>query len=138
MQDIFWIIIGITLTFFLIFTVREFINKNMKKKICVICAAITLTWIFLLILYWKGIFDNQLIIALLMGQTILGIFYLSESKVKKELKFFRLPFLLSLIVTGYSILTLEIRINLLIFLSILWILFILIYSFRTNKKVNLR
>jgi len=133
MQDILWIIVGITLAFFLIFIIREITNK---KKICVICTAVTLTWVSLLILYWKGLFDNQLIIALLMGQTILGIFYLSESKVKKELKLFRLPFLLSLIVIGYIILTLDIRINLLIFLLILWILFILIYSLRTNKKVG--
>ena len=41
-----------------------------------------------------------------------------------------------LIVIGYIILTLDIRINLLIFLLILWILFILIYSLRTNKKVG--
>ncbi|MEX0920094.1 MAG: hypothetical protein WDZ69_00755 [Candidatus Pacearchaeota archaeon] len=130
---IFGIIIAL---FFLILIARHFLPDKAKEKLCTICLAVTLTWIGLLVSYWSGIFDNLIIISLLMGSTILGIFYIVEKKVKKELTVFRLPFLLTLFFIGYSALTISIHTSTLFFLVAFWIFFILIYSYKNNKKIN--
>ncbi|MBI2099624.1 hypothetical protein HYT45_04455 [Candidatus Uhrbacteria bacterium] len=75
-----------------------------RLKLCVICASISLTWIILLVFYRLGYFENPLFIALLMGQTAVGIYYLLERRVKEELLVFRLPFLLSVTVAAFALL----------------------------------
>ncbi len=129
------ILIGITLLFFILLFVKS-LFKN-KKKFCMICLSVSLIWITLLILYYFNIFTDKLIIAILMGHTSLGIFYLLEKKVKKELLFFRLPYLLTSISLIYFILS-DFIINSLYVLFGLWLLFIVIYLFKNkgfSKKI---
>lgn len=133
---IFGIIVAL---FFVILIARQLLPNKFKEKICGICLTVTLTWIGLLILYWNNLFENTIIISLFMGSTVLGIFYLTEKKAeksKKELTLFRLPFLLTLFLLGYSLITLQIYEKSLLLLVVLWALFILIYVYRNNKKIN--
>ena len=132
MEFITWILIGISLLFFLILAVKSLIGN---KKFCVICISVSLTWITLLVLYFLKIFPDKIIIAILMGHTSLGLFYLWEKKVREKFKIFRLPLLLSFIFIIYSILEIF-SFNSLIFLIILWSLFFIIYLFRTKKGVR--
>ena len=136
MNDLYLALLSITLLFFLFLIIKEILNKDLKEKFCVICAAVTLTWIILLILYWFNIFKNEIIIALLMGQTSLGIFYYIEFKVNNELKIFGLPFLLTLTFIAYIIINPYQITNALILLVILWLFFILIYFYKSNSKIN--
>ena len=131
-ENIFYGIIGL---FVLILIVKAFLGKK-GEKICAICSAFTLTWILLLVLYYLGIYDNLLLIGLLMGLTILGIYYTWERNVKKDKTIFRLPVLLTLVLTGYYILTLENIIKELIILVVLWVLFLGIYRYRNNIKTK--
>lgn len=125
---------GIIALFFLILIARLFIAKEKREKVCSICIATTLTWISLLVLYYFKKFDDIVIISLLMGITLLGIFYTVERKVKKELTFFRLPFFATLIVLGYFILTLGNIAREIILLIALWLAFGLIYYYRESPK----
>ena len=137
MVDIFFIFLGISILFFILLGIKELFSKRIKEKFCVICVAVSLTWAVLLILYWLKIFDNVIIIALLLGESILGIFYLVEDKFR-VMRFFRLPFLLTLILIGYYLLVgLEDLFNSIIFLAVLWGLFVLVYSYKNNKKIGL-
>lgn len=135
MTSLVYVMLAITTLFFVMLLVKESFDRK-KKKFCAICAAIVLTWITLLVLNWVGKFDNKILIALLMGESILGIFYLVESKVREELKLFRLPFLLSLMLIGYFLITFEKLFVETIFLVALWIIFLFIYSYRNNKNLN--
>lgn len=126
------ILFGIIVLFFLILVVRIFLPRKVKGKICSICLASSLTWISLLVLYYLGKFDDVLIIALLMGMTLLGVFYIWERNVKKSLTFFRLPFLLSLIIAGYYVLTLKNVFREIVLLIVLWLIFGVIYFYRAN------
>ncbi len=128
------IIIGL---FFSILLIKQFFHKKLKDKICALCLSIIITWAGLLILYWTGRFENLLIIALLMGGSVLGIFYTVERNVKKDLTLFRLPFFLTLLSMGYFLLTFENFLNVLILLVILWSIFLIIYLYRRNKNLNL-
>ena len=116
--------------FFILLALKNIFNL---KKFCVICISITLAWILLLIFYFLNLFTDKTIIAILMGQTSLGIFYLWEKKTKEKLKVFRLPLLLTFILLIYSVLE-SFSLNSLIFIIALWLIFLLIYLFRTNKK----
>ncbi len=132
MELLFYTIIGIIALFFILLMLKNIFNW---KKFCVLCVSVSLTWIFLLIFYFLKIFQDKIIIAILMGHTSLGLFYLWEKKVKERFKIFRLPLLLSFIFIIYSALeSFEFK-SLLLILGA-WLVFFLIYLFRNNKGFN--
>ncbi len=113
------------------------IKSIVKKEFCVICTAISITWITLLALYLAKAYNDALLIGILMGQSIVGVFYLLESKVREELKIFRLPFILTLTLIAYSLLSKTINMpNLMILLAITWAITFIIYIYRNSPKVN--
>src|SRR3990167_4139959 len=112
MSEINLVIYLIIALFFIFLAVKGvFENRHkIKNNFCVICASISLTWLVLLSLYLLNLFDNVLVISLLMGMSLTGIYYLAErkiGKINKKFKIFRLPFILTLIIIAYYILTLE-------------------------------
>ena len=137
METLLRILISISLLFFVILAVREFFKEKTKEKICSICFAVSLTWIVLLMLVWAGKFNNKTILALLMGMSVLGVFYLSEKKFEKKFLVFRLPFLLTMVLIAYSLIEgIENIFEPVIFLSVLWAIFALFYFFKNIKTIN--
>ena len=135
MSSILWIFVSIGALFFLILLIREMFERKTKEKICAICFAVGLTWLSLLILNYLNYFDNPTIIALLIGMTLLGVYYTIEKKVRKELTLFRLPFLLTLIIAGYSLIEgFNYGFGVLVLLATLWIIFIFIYLYGSENK----
>lgn len=131
------VLLAISLLFFVLLGVKELFSRRLKKKLCVICATVSLVWIVLLVLYWGGLFGGKVIIALLIGQTVLGIFYLLEQKVREGLKLFRLPFLLTLVVAAYTLIEgFDYGLDILWFLFVLWGFFVFVYSMKKNKKIE--
>lgn len=108
-----------------------------KKKFCALCVSISLTWFALLILYWLKVFDNPVLIAILLGSSVTGFYYLIERKTKKLLHLFRLPFFLTLVFFAYLLLgnTREILFPFL-FLVLLWAIFFVLYLYRENPGAN--
>src|SRR3989338_1960123 len=120
-----------------IFILLLFLQKLWNIKFCALCGAVAVSWVTLLLLYRAGIFSNRFLIALLVGQTIVGIYYVVEKKISKQLTLFRLPFLLTLIVLGFSLLEFNVNtISSILFVAIIWILFIFIYFFRQHRKLK--
>ena len=132
MEFLFYIIAGIIGLFFVLLILK---NIFKWKKFCTLCVSVSLTWITLLVLYFLKIFQDKIIIAILMGHTSLGLFYLWEKKVKEKLKIFRLPLLLTFIFIIYIILE-NFELNSLFLILGLWLVFYLIYLFRNNKGFN--
>ncbi len=136
MDNLLLVLIVITVAFFILLGLKE-LFKKIKREFCVICVAVFFTWIILLTLYKFGLFEDIIIISILIGETVLGIFYLLESKVNDRLKIFRLPALLTLISAAYFLLINNNNIlNPFIFLSILWIAFIFLYLHKNNSKIR--
>lgn len=129
MEPIIWILIGITALFFLLLALKSIFNV---KKACVICLSVTLAWITLLILYFLNLFPDKIIIAILMGHTSLGLYYILEKKVKKDFLLFRLPYLLTSILVIYYVLNGSV-INSSYFVLGLWFIFLTIYLFKNNN-----
>lgn len=132
MEFLFYILIGIIILFFILLLLKNIFNW---KKFCTLCISISLTWIILLILYFLNIFSDKIILAILMGHTSLGLFYLFEKKAEEKFKIFRLPLLLSFIFIIYSVIE-NFDFNSLLLIFGLWLIFYLIYLFRNNKGFN--
>ena len=134
MSNLFWVILTISVLFFILLGIKVLT----KSQLCSICLSVSLTWILLLILYWRGTFQDTILLALLMGQSILGIYYLIESKVKKDLLLFRLPFLLTLTFIFYSLINKSISqfSEAVIFLILIWFGFFIIYIFKSDLRLQ--
>jgi len=107
-------------------------------KFCVICTSVSLTWIALLVLYWLGLFDQPVIAAVLMGQSVTGLYFLLEKKTSEELHVFRLPLLLTLTLAAFVVLGVSTDLVYgLSLLAVLWVVLSLLYLYRENPKTRI-
>jgi len=116
-----WVLLAITVLFFVLLRMRE--------HVCVLCTAISLTWGTLLVLYWSGVRIDPVLLGILMGQTVLGVYYL----IKKKYPLFQLPALLTLTFVAYVAIVGYDGHGPMLFLVVLWMLFFL---FTNNTFVN--
>lgn len=86
---IIYALVSITTLYFVFALLGKIIKKIIGKKVCAICAAVSLTWLSLLLLWLAGFKIDPLVIAILMGQSIVGIMYQTEDYfAQKKLKKF--------------------------------------------------
>lgn len=136
MEPLLQALLTITGLFFLFLILKSGFKGNIKEQFCVICASVFVTWLSLLALLWLGIFEDSLIVALLIGESTVGIYYLVEARVRETLKIFRLPFLLSLILGAYSLITRSLVSSAILLVLGLWMLFTTIYLYRNHEGMN--
>jgi|SRR3989344_7468585 len=94
---IIYTLLSITVLFFIFVLIKDSIYKITKINICAICAAVSITWISLIIMKLLGYIIDNVIIAILMGQSIVGIMYYLEKKLRNKL-FVSLSKLLTVII----------------------------------------
>jgi len=103
----------------------------LKIKICPLCAGVFITWTALLVMSWLGYAVDRTIVAVLVGESVVGLYHLAEKKFKEEWGVFRLPFLLSLTLAAIFLLDAERRpLSAIVFLAILWLLLALVHAWR--------
>lgn len=127
-MGIFYILLVITLLFALVLVFKHFSNN----KICAICAGISLTWIGFLVLYKTDRFHDPVILALLIGQSIAGLFYLGERKLPKSLRIFSLPYFISLTALSYVVITGKTILPAMLLALGLWLAAWLVFSYRND------
>ena len=81
MMEITYIFLAITILFALLIELRSLFDL----KICALCAAISTTWIVLLVMLYVGIFNNPILLGILMGGSIVGAMYLLEQKLSEKI-----------------------------------------------------
>src|SRR3989344_1381994 len=91
-----------------------------------------------MVLTFGALIINVLIISLLIGMSITGIYYFIERKIGKRNKFkmFRLPFILTLVIFAYYVLTLENIFKEALIIAGLWLVFIFIYFYNNSKFIK--
>lgn len=137
MTDSALIIIAITGFFILLLAGKSFARRVVRKRVCVLCASVSLTWIALLFLHYLGFFPNSVLLAVLMGESVTGIYYVLERKVPEAYRLFRLPFLLTATIAVYFLLDFSFIDALTIFvIAIVWLLFGAVYLFRAAPRVR--
>jgi len=113
------------------------IKKYTAWQFCVLCASVSLTWIVLLVLYWLALFADPVLIAVLMGQSVVGIYYLLEKKVPESLLLFRFPFFLTATALVFAILGyISSMMWPVLFLLLLWSITFVLYAYTSNPKVK--
>lgn len=123
-------LVSIFVLFFVFLLLKEFLPEKLKSRFCVLCAATAATWLIFLIAFYAGFLQDKIIIALLLGGSIVGILYMLW-----KYKFFLLPIFLTLVSIGYFILG-GFEKNALYFVLVVWVLFFIIFFFKNKKIIN--
>lgn len=124
----FYVFLAISLLFLIAIVFRQIT----KISICVICVSIATTWIALFILYKTGSFHDIVLLSLLMGQSISGLFYLLQKNVPASLRIFTLPFFLTFTAIFYFLITTQFVLLAFVLLSVLWVLAWLVFVYRND------
>lgn len=130
----FYVFLAISLLFM---ASLAFKNLILKKPFCSLCVAVASVWLALLVLYKNGRFNDDVLIGLLVGQSITGIFYFARRRRPKILRIFSLPFFLSLTAIFYTIVTGDIQLSVFVLLLVLWLAAWVVFTMRNDpgKKV---
>jgi len=123
------VLISISLLFFLLLGVKRIVGL----RFCVMCLSVGITWFTMLILYRMGEPINSSLLALLIGMSITGVYYLVEKNTSEKMHLFRVPFIVSLIYAGYYIINLSFSFNALLILLIIWLIFGVIFIAKDKK-----
>jgi hypothetical protein len=113
-----------------------------RLKFCAVCVAVSGTWFSLWLFYKLGFFVDKTVIGILMGESIIGLYYLLEKRLPSKWQIFRWPYIITM--TSLVALMVGMRTELykiMILLLIVWIIFIAIYIFAnypTVKKIAQR
>ena len=116
----------------LIFIASLIIKNLLNKAFCSLCVTVASVWLVLLYLYKTDRFSDGILLALLVGQSITGIFYLAYRKLPKSLRIFSLPFFLSLTAVLYMLITADIQLAVFILLLVLWLAAWIIFTYRND------
>ncbi len=128
------VLLSIVALFLIILLLKEALPTKMQGNICALCLAVVITWVSYLILYWWGLFQNKIIIALLMGNSMLGLFYLVEKSVPASWKIFRLPAYLTMLFLALLILGEQELPAMGILIGMLWIIFFVLFYGQGNSR----
>jgi len=134
MSDIVFVLLSITGLFALFLVAKNSVARNLKY--CTICLAVGVTWILLLLLEQLDQFDNQLVVGILMGQSSLGVYYLLEKRVSKNLLIFRLPVLLTLTLLVYTVISQVFSLDAWLVTSGVWLVATIFYIYRTHPTIK--
>lgn len=130
LSTVFLLIIALFLVFFAVKSIT-------KWRFCALCASVSTTWMTLLALYWLGRFESVLLIAVLMGESVIGLYYLLVKKLPEKLHLFRLPFVLAGTLAVYFLLGVrESMLGALLVVGLVWLVFLMIYAYQSNERVR--
>lgn len=136
-----------SLDFIIIMTTAFFalgivVQSLTRLKFCAVCVAISLSWVTLLTMKLGGFAVSPTIIGILMGESVVGMYFFLEKRVPEALQLFRWPYLITATVVVLWVAG-EQRggKRALLLLLFIWITYVLIFMFRNNiyfKKITER
>ena len=100
-------------------------------RMCAICSAVTLTWLYGLFVGW-----DVVVLAILMGGSAVGLLYYLGTKFPSGFGFFKLPYLLTALVIIESVLLRSLETDSFLALVGVWGVFLIIYIFRNSGGKN--
>ena len=134
LTDITWVFLGIVVVFYAVLALKPVL----KLSVCSICAAVSLSWVTLLALRAFDWYSNDVLLALLMGMSVVGGYYLWERHAKSDQLIFRLPVLLSLAYFAWSVILLQLDLALFTLIAVVWLLHGLLYVYRNSPSIKPR
>lgn len=105
-------------------------------KICALCAAAASTWLVLLVLFFINQSADPVLIAVLMGGSVVGLMYLLVDKLPERFGIFKLPFFLTGVSLTYVILIGRLELSAGLVLGLLWLLSIILFISRGESNLG--
>lgn len=105
-------------------------------RVCALCGAVSGTWVVLLGMYHVGSYANRTVIALLVGQSIVGGFYLVRNRVAEPYEVYSLPAFLTATVLGYTLLVPAVLLEALAVVALTWLAAGILFAYRENQRVE--
>lgn len=133
-SDIFWVFLGIVVVFYGMLALKS----ALKLSVCSICAAVSLSWLNLLVLRALGWYENGILLALLMGMSVVGGYYLWERGAKKQQLIFRLPVILTLTFLAWSTVMFKLDFALVALMALVWLVHGTLYVYRHSPAIKPR
>lgn len=130
MITVFHALVGLIILFFIFLGLKNWTGW----KFCSICAASTTTWVVLSGLYIFNLFDSLLLIVLMAGMTLHGLYQLWEQNSSRKYLFFRLPVLLTGITVLYQVFVWQINFEIISLVVGVWISFLIFFFYRENDR----
>ena len=127
-----YILLVITGLFIILLALR----RGFSTKFCAICASIFLTWTGLLLMYKTNHYHDSLLLSLLMGQSITGLYYFARQRLPKILRIFTLPYFLTATAGLYMLLKSQIILSAFVLLLGLWTIAWVIFTYRNDPAKN--
>lgn len=119
-----------------LFSAALVVKKFLHLRLCAICAAVSGSWITLLLLRVMDVAIDPVLLSLLIGQSVVGVYYLVEKQVSEGWHLFRLPFLLSLTLLGYTVVAPSLALwSAYGYIALLWLVFITLFGYRRSPKL---
>lgn len=120
-----------------LFVVALVVKTKTGSRICAICAAVSGTWIALLLMYWVGNYQSHLLLAILFGQSVVGGMYFGKHSLPNKFDVFTLPYVLTATAIGYVLIggrwpTGEVT----VFLAATWMVAVFLLAYRENERVR--
>ncbi|MEX2368823.1 MAG: hypothetical protein WD552_00295 [Candidatus Paceibacterota bacterium] len=128
-----FILIGIVALFSLFVLFRSILSL----QVCALCAAVSTTWIALLLLFYTGVSIDPVLVGILIGGSVVGSMYLLEKKLPERFHVFRLPFFLTFVSVGYWLLGGDIVWLSVFVLLVVWLLVGGLFIWRNTSKLKL-
>ena len=126
-------LVNVLLAIIVLFIMLLLAKKVAGIKFCVLCVSVSLTWIGIFVLVKLNRFQDLTLLALLLGESVTGIFYFAQRRVAKELRIFSLPFFLTLTTLAYYLIN-PLTSILLIFSLLfgLWVIAWIVFIYRND------
>lgn len=118
-----------------IFVILLVVKAVAGFRLCVLCASVSGTWIALLALYHGGYYTNETVIALLIGQSIVGLLYFLRDHFADPYSVFTLPFLLTGTIIGYMLLVTDLLPLSLGVVGSTWVIAGVLFAYRKNDRI---
>jgi len=113
------------------------VKSLIRRDFCALCGAVSITWLAFLALAYSGQFENRFIIGVLMGQSVIGVFYYLNGRVSSEWKIFSLPFVLSLTFIASALLGGQVwASSALLLLGGLWVAALAVFLLRRYPRIS--
>ena len=107
------------------------VKSAVPFRVCQVCVAVAVSWMVLGAFSLAGEFRDPVLLALLVGQSIVGVYYALEKRARKSLLIFRLPFLLTVTVLVYSLVRPVETVGFLV-LGLIWTTFLILAIVRSQ------
>lgn len=127
-----WAVLAVAVAFYL----GLMLKKYLPILGCALCVAVAATWFVLWLISQNGVVVNPLLLALMIGESVVGTYYLAEKRASQDWQIFRLPFFLSLMLVGLMLASATPTVGAALIVAGLWAIHALLFYYRKSPRLQ--